>query len=257
MHVLDANELFGITSYTFDRIMEVGWRIWPDAFALYFKLMKQARMQQTNQTYSLNEFLKKGMWRWEDRLRNAKNILKQLGLVEDVKIQDEQWKIKWHYIRVNYLIDENKVRNSVNTYNLSITGVWPGMDETQCRETTTSGWTDANALSTKGWNAWSTKKEKEVEELKKKLEVEYQLPQKVIELAITFDNYKAWPKIRKFDKGQLTRWVNKLKKDGLECEEWMLATLEKSIASWYIWTTPIKPREIKKKDDKPSTIQYH
>lgn len=100
-------------------------------------------------------------------------------------------------------------------------------------------------------------KEEEIKNLKQKLEVEYQLPPKVVELAITFDNYKAWPKIRKFEKGQLTRWVNKLKKDGLECEEWMIATLEKSIASWYQWTTPIKPREIKKKDDKPSTIQYH
>lgn len=163
MHVLDANELFWVTSYTFDRIMEVGWRIGPDAFALYFKLMKQARIQQTNQTYSLNEFLREWMWRWEDRLRNAKNILKQLGLVEDVKIQDEQWKIKWHYVRVNYLIDENKVRNSVNTYNLSITGFWPGMDETQCRETATSGWTEANALSTKIWNAWNTKEQKSME----------------------------------------------------------------------------------------------
>lgn len=89
-------------------------------------------------------------------------------------------------------------------------------------------------------------KEEEEKKLKEKLEVEYQLPPKVVELAIVFDWYKAWPKIRKFDKGQLTRWVNKLKKDGLECEEWMLATLEKSIASWYQWTTPIKPREIKK-----------
>jgi len=239
MHVLDANELFGVTSYTFDRIMEVGWRIGPDAFALYFKLMKQARIQQTNQTYSLNEFLREWMWRWEDRLRNAKNILKQLGLVDDVTIRDEKWKITWHYVRVNYLIDENKVRNAASTYNLSTTGNLPEVDES------TTGWTEANALSTKIWNAWNTKKENEIEELKKKLEIEHQLPPKVVELAITFDNYKAWPKIRKFDKGQLTRWVNKLKKDGLECEEWMIATLEKSIASWYQWTTPIKPRELK------------
>lgn len=153
MHVLDANELFGVTSYTFDKIMEVGWRIGPDAFALYFKLMKQARMQQTNQTYSLNEFLKKGMWRWEDRLRNAKNILKQLGLVDDVTIRDEKWKITWHYVRVNYLIDENKVRNQATTYNLTTVGNLPGVDEP------TTGWTDANALSTKIWNAWNTQKE--------------------------------------------------------------------------------------------------
>ena len=106
MHVLDANELFGITSYTYDKIMEKWWRIWPDAFALYFKLMKQARIQQTNQTYTLNEFLKNWMGRWTDRLRNAKNILKSLGLVDDVNIQDEKGKITWHYVRVNYLIDE-------------------------------------------------------------------------------------------------------------------------------------------------------
>lgn len=100
-------------------------------------------------------------------------------------------------------------------------------------------------------------KEKELEELKNKLEIEYQLPQKVIELTLVFDQYKAWPKIRKFDKGQLTRRVNKLKKDGLDCEEGMLMTLEKSIASWYQWTTPIRERELKKKEEKPNTLVYH
>ena len=100
-------------------------------------------------------------------------------------------------------------------------------------------------------------KEKELEELKNKLEIEYQLPQKVIELTLVFDQYKAWPKIRKFDKGQLTRWVNKLKKDWLDCEEWMLMTLEKSIASWYQWTTPIREWELKKKEEKPNTLVYH
>lgn len=100
-------------------------------------------------------------------------------------------------------------------------------------------------------------KEKELEKLKNKLEVEYQLPQSVIDLTLVFDQYKAWPKIRKFDKGQLTRRVNKLKKDWLDCEEWMLMTLEKSIASWYQGTTPIRERELKKKEQKPSTLVYH
>lgn len=89
-------------------------------------------------------------------------------------------------------------------------------------------------------------KEKEVEDLKQKLEVEYQLPPKVIEIALVFNEYKAWPKLHKFKKPQLTAWVNKLRKDWLNCEEWMIATIEKSIASWYQGTTPIKPREIKK-----------
>ena len=100
-------------------------------------------------------------------------------------------------------------------------------------------------------------KEKELEELKNKLEIEYQIPQSVIELTLVFDQYKAWPKIRKFDKGQLTRRVNKLKKDGLDCEEGMLMTLEKSIASWYQWTTPIREWELKKKEEKPNPLVYH
>ena len=105
-------------------------------------------------------------------------------------------------------------------------------------------------------NSKSTKEE-ELEELKNKLEIEYHLPKKVIELTLVFDQYKAWPKIRKFDKGQLTRRVKKLKKDGLDCEEGMLMTLEKSIASWYQWTTPIRERELKKKEEKPNTLVYH
>lgn len=159
MHVLDANELFWVTSYTYDRIMEIGWKNWPDAFALYFKLMKQARIQQTNQTYSLNEFLKKWLWRWDERLKKAKDILKSLWLVDDLNVRNEKWKIMWHYIRVNYLINEEKVRTSGITYNLSTNGFSPGMDETQNRITSTSGQTDANALSTKIVNAWNTKEE--------------------------------------------------------------------------------------------------
>lgn len=159
MHVLDANELFGITAYTYDRIMEVGGKNWPDAFALYFKLLKQSRMQQTNITYSLNSFLKNGLWWGDDRLKNAKKILKELWLVDDVVVRNDRWIIEGHYIRVNYLIDENKVRTQGITYNLSTKGVHPGMDETHNWDWPTSGQTDTNALNTKYINAWSTKKE--------------------------------------------------------------------------------------------------
>lgn len=157
MHVLDANELFWITSYTYDRIMEVWWKQWPDAFALYFKLMKQARIQQTNQTYSLNSFLKDGMWWWTDRLRNAKNILKNLWLVDDVNLQDEKWKIIGHYVRVNYLIDEEKVRTAGVTYNVSTCWLWPQMDENHQWTPATCGQTATNALNTKIGNALNTK----------------------------------------------------------------------------------------------------
>lgn len=159
MHVLDANELFGITAYTYDKIMEVWGKNWPDAFALYFKLLKQSRMQQTNITYSLNSFLKNGLGWGDDRLKNAKKILKELGLVDDVVVRNDRWIIEGHYVRVNYLIDENKVRTKGITYNLSTKGVYPGMDETHTLDWPTSGQTDTNALSTKNINALNTKKE--------------------------------------------------------------------------------------------------
>lgn len=151
MHVLDVNEIFWITFYTFDRIMELWWKNWPDAYALYTKLVKQSRIQQTNQTKSLNAFLKEWLGRWDDRLKNAKKILKQLWLIDDIDIRDEQWKIRWHYVRVNFLINENKVRNACMTYNLSTNGFDHDVDSP------TSGWTDTNALSIKYINAWSTK----------------------------------------------------------------------------------------------------
>lgn len=100
-------------------------------------------------------------------------------------------------------------------------------------------------------------KEKEIQELKNKLEIEYGLSKEVIETVIVFDLYKAGPKIRKYDKGQLTRRVNKLKHDGLDCDEGMIMTLNKSIASWYQWTTPIREWELKKKEEKPNTLVYH
>lgn len=153
MHVLDANELFGITSYTYDRIMEIWGKYWPDAFALYFKLMKQARIQQTNQTYTLNKFLENYFWWGHERLTKAKKILKWLWLVDDVILRDEKGIITGHYVRVNYLIDENKIRNQGITYNLSTSL------ETQDMDTPTSGWMATNALSTKNINALNTKKE--------------------------------------------------------------------------------------------------
>ena len=150
MHVLDANEIFWMTFYTYDRIMEEGWKRWADAVALYIKLLKQARMQETNQTYSLNSFLEEYFWWGHERLANTKKVLKQLWLIDDVVIKWEWGKLQWHYVRVNYLIDEHKVRTSAITYNLT--------DSLENRQSvsTIDGETATNALSTQIVNAWNT-----------------------------------------------------------------------------------------------------
>ena len=149
MHVLDVNEIFGLTFYTCDKIIEVWGKNWPDALALYIKLIKQSRIQQTNQTKSLNIFLKNWLGWWDERLKKARAVLKNLWLIDDLTVRDELGKISWHYVRVNYLINEQNVRSLGITYNLSTTALNPGVD------TSTSGQTDTNALSNININAWS------------------------------------------------------------------------------------------------------
>lgn len=151
MHVLDVNDIFSTTFYTFDRIIEIWGKNWPDAYALYTKLVKQCRIQQTNQPLSLNIFLREWLGWWDERLKKARKILKTLWLIDDIVTRDESGKINWHFVRVNYLINEDKVRNACMTCDLSTEALNQGLDYS------TSGETDTNALSTKYINAWSTK----------------------------------------------------------------------------------------------------
>ena len=150
MHVIDANEIFWTTFYTYDRIMEVWGKNWPDAFALYIKYLKQSRIQETNQTRTLNAFLREWLWRWDKRIKNARDILKKLWLIDDIVIRDQLGKVKWHYVRVNYLINEDKVRTSGITCSLSTTYSEPCVDES------TPWWMNTNALSNININALST-----------------------------------------------------------------------------------------------------
>lgn len=153
MHVLDANEIFWMTFYTYDRIIEEGGNYWPDALALYIKLIKQTRIQQTNQTYSLDSFLENWLWWGYKRLKNAKNVLKSLGLIDNLDIRDKSGKITWHYVRVNFLINENKVRTSSTTYNLTTTAPEPVVAENQ-------NWSNEHkCLNNININALNTKKE--------------------------------------------------------------------------------------------------
>lgn len=152
MHVLDVNEIFWMPFYTYERIMEEGWKNWADAFALYVKLIEQSRIQQTNQTYTMNKFLENYFWRWHEKVAKVKNILKKLWLIDDVVIRWDGWKLQWHFVRVNYLLDEQKIRNTGITYNLTTSL------ENRQSVSTTCGETATNALSNKHINAWSNKK---------------------------------------------------------------------------------------------------
>lgn len=220
MHVLDVNEIFGMPFYTYDRIIEEGWTNWPDAFALYVRLIKQSRMQETNQTKSLNIFLKNWFKRWDERLKKAKNVLKKLWLVDDVVVRDELGKIAWHYVRVNYLINEERVRTFGITYNLSTKALNPDV------AISSSGEMDTNALSNININAWSNKKENNTESDKLSSPKPESVTLTLGNGDLTFDNiynlfyHKSWhkPSLEKckkvFDALNLdTEWYNMLVKD--------------------------------------------
>ena len=161
MHVLDANEIFWMTFYTYDRILEEWGKIWPDALALYVKLIKQTRIQQTNQTKSLDSFLEEWLGWGYKRLKNAKDVLKWLWLIDWVEVRDTLGKIVWHYVRVNFLINEENVRTSSITYNLSTTYSEADVDESHL-------WPNEHkCLNNININALSTQKEKERKKEKK------------------------------------------------------------------------------------------
>ncbi len=156
MHVLDANEIFWMTFYTYDRILQE-WTNWPDALALYIKLIKQTRIQQTNQTYSLDSFLENWLWWGYKRLKNAKDILNKLWLMDNIVVRDERGKVVGHYVRVNFLINEQNVRTNGITYNLSTTYSEPVVADNQ-------NWIDEHkCLNNINENTWNTKKENNTE----------------------------------------------------------------------------------------------
>ena len=202
MHVLDVNEIFWMPFYTYDRIMEEWGKNWPDAFALYVKLIKQSRIQQTNQTYSLNSFLKDGLKRTEERLKKSRGILKSLWLINDIVIRDELGKIKWHYVRVNYLINEDKVRTLGIDYNLSITPEIQGVDNT------TSGKSDTNALSNININAWSSINH-EIPDLNKDVKIDnmifYTIQEDTI-LKHENEDPKAWSGVLTYSQNDLDKY---------------------------------------------------
>ena len=245
MHVLDVNEIFGMTFYTYDRILEEWGKNWPDAIALYIKLLKQTRIQQTNQTKSLNVFLKEWLWWGDERLKKARQVLKSLGLIDDVVIRDELWKVAWHYVRVNFLINEQKVRTLGSTYNLSTTGLNHDVAKP------ISGQTDTNALSNININAWSNTKENNTESDK----LSSPKPENVTPLTsrdLTFDEiyklfyHKSWhkPSLEKckkvFDNLNLDKeWYEMLVKDlklfRVEYKYWIKDQKYRPWFEKYVW----------------------
>src|SRR6185369_3761884 len=75
-----------------------------DAWILYAFYYKSAKIQETNQPKATISFCMKGLDGWgETRVRNAKNVLRELGLITDIKRTNELGKVTGWYIKLNFI----------------------------------------------------------------------------------------------------------------------------------------------------------
>jgi len=99
------NDIDKIVSTTHDTVNKLlTYRNWPDALALYFRYIQQRKMQWNSTTLSSTRFMRKATWRGQDRLMNAKKVLIDAWMIEEVKRRNEDWELKWRYIKVNFII---------------------------------------------------------------------------------------------------------------------------------------------------------
>ena len=110
MHKMEANEIVGTTFYTIHKI--TAQKNWESALCLYFAYIEQSRIQESNRTRSLDKFMMKKLWRGNTKLLNAKKVLKNLWLIDQIQVRDKDWKIQTVYVKTNYIIDEQKVRQN-------------------------------------------------------------------------------------------------------------------------------------------------
>jgi len=142
---IEADQIVWTTFYTIDRLLE--YKNWPDALALYFRYIKQSRIQETNQSWSLDSFMMQGLPRGRDRFNNAKALLKKIWLIEVIQKRNIDWTIDTYYVKTNFIIDETKVKQFTIEYNVDWNTTWMRNNlNTVLPET---GETTTNALSTK------------------------------------------------------------------------------------------------------------
>lgn len=142
----DIDIIVSTTLPTIDKLMgyKNGW----DALLLYFRYVKQSRIQETNVTYSKDEFMIKAMKWGKQKFYNAKWLLTTLWLIEVVERRRENWQLDGKYVKVNFII-------------------------TQTADNPEGGESDANAWSNKKENTWSNKYKYDWKEYKKKEAIDY------------------------------------------------------------------------------------
>lgn len=125
MSYQDIDIIVSTTLPTIDKLMEYknGW----DAILLYFRYVRQARLQKTNTTYSKDTFMAEWMWWSVNKFYKVKKILTDNNLIETVIRTWEDWKITWKYVKINFIIkevDKSTIQSKNDTMEKPYDGKW-------------------------------------------------------------------------------------------------------------------------------------
>lgn len=110
-----SEELLILNKITINRLFESDKP--GDAVALYIFYYKTAKWQKTDKARANDKFVKKGLKWGDNRLSNAKEILKDLGLINIIQRRKDGKIVGW-YVEVKYIVSDAKTSQiKVETYN--------------------------------------------------------------------------------------------------------------------------------------------
>lgn len=118
----DVNEILSTTILTIQNIKKYnnGW----DAILLYLDYMIHWRKQGTNQVWCTDFFMQKSMdWKVK-RFKNAKKILKELGLIEQTQENLKTWWFWKVFTKINFIINLDNTEQKANSHG-SYSEQWP------------------------------------------------------------------------------------------------------------------------------------
>lgn len=92
-----------------------GFKNGDSAFYLFFLYLRQSRIQDTKETYSLDRFMMEGTGWSEDKFRKAKKVLIDLGMIRTLKKRDDKGKIIGYYVGVEhkYRLNEDTLSSTL------------------------------------------------------------------------------------------------------------------------------------------------
>lgn len=141
----DGDIIF-VTVAKYKLFMSYG-KIGMDAFTLYCHYMFTARLQETNQVYAKDVYLRQGLDWGKERIQKAKQLLIELELIKEITTRDEHGKFTGLYIRV-----------VTKTTPFEIEAITYPQDDLPAAGKPASGKTETNALTKK--NKCLNKKDK-------------------------------------------------------------------------------------------------